>query len=163
MRPESSDAPAPRRLHSDLWIALAILAGCVAIYWLTTTFDSMPAALVPGMGAQAFPRLLLGVIAALALILAWASRGRPDEAREPIPAIVYLTVVAMLGFMAVLWAGGMVVAMLVGFVGMGLLWGERRWGRLVLCAVALAGFIYLLFTKGFGIPLPRGLLGEWLF
>jgi hypothetical protein len=31
------------------------------------------------------------------------------------------------------------------------------------CAVGLAGFIYLLFTKGFGIPLPKGLLGEWLF
>ncbi len=65
----SSDrsTPTPRRLHSDLWIALAILAFCGVIYWLTTTFDTMPAALVPGMGAQAFPRLLLGVIAVLAL------------------------------------------------------------------------------------------------
>lgn len=161
----SSDqsTPAPRRLHSDLWITLAILAFCAVIYWLTTTFDTMPAALVPGMGAQAFPRLLLGVIAVLALALAWSSRGRPDAVREPIPAMVYLTVAAMLAFMAVLWAAGMVIAMVVGYIGMGLLWGERRWAWLVGSGVALAGLIYLMFTKGFGIRLPQGLLGEWLF
>lgn len=151
-----------RRIHADIWIALAILAFCAVIYWLTTTFDTMPAALVPGMGAQAFPRLLLGVIAVLTLALAWSSRGRPDEGREPIPGIVYLTVVATLAFMAVLWLAGMVAAMVIGFIGMGLLWGERRLAWLAGSAVGLAAFIYLLFTKGFGIPLPKGLLGEWL-
>ncbi|CAA9323732.1 MAG: hypothetical protein AVDCRST_MAG90-1126 [uncultured Microvirga sp.] len=160
--PPDTSLPASRRLHADVWIALAILAFCAVVYWLTTTFDAMPAALVPGMGAAAFPRLLLGVMAVLALVLAWSSRGRPDGGREPVPAIVYLTVAAMLGFMAVLWLAGMVVAMVLGFIGMGLLWGERRWSWLVASAVGLAAFIYLLFTKGFGIPLPKGLFGEWL-
>ncbi|MCV4615668.1 hypothetical protein OFM04_37785, partial [Escherichia coli] len=59
------------------------------VWGLTFTFDAVPAALTQGMGPAAFPRLLLGVIALLALALAWAARGRADEAREPTPAIVY--------------------------------------------------------------------------
>lgn len=152
-----------RRLHADIWITLAILALCALIFGLTLTFDTMPAALVPGMGAEAFPRLLLGVMVLLALTLAWSSRGRPDESREPIPAMVYFTIAAMLAFMAVLWAAGMVAAMVIGFIGIGVLWGERRWGWLVASGIGLAGLIYLMFTRGFGIRLPQGLLGEWLF
>ena len=68
----------------------------------------------------------------------------------------------MLAFMAVLWLTGMAVAMVAGFVGIGALWGERRWALLVVSGVILSASIYLLFVKGFGIPLPRGVIGDWL-
>jgi hypothetical protein len=69
-----------------------------------------------GMGPEVFPRLLLGVLVFLAALLAFVARGKHDEAREPIPAMVSWT----------------------------------------------TAFIYLLFVKGFAIPLPRGLIGDWL-
>jgi hypothetical protein len=152
-----------RRVHSDYVVAFVILAFCAVAYALTLTFDTVPAALAQGMGPAAFPRLILAVIAVLAILLAFASRGQADAEREPVPAIVYGTAAAMLAFMALLWVAGMPVAMAAGIVGMGALWGERRWAILIASGIGLSLSIYFVFTKLFGIPLPRGLLGDWLF
>jgi len=162
--PPRKDAPgARRRRHSDYAVALVILACCAVVYGLTFTFDTVPAALTQGMGPAAFPRLLLVVMALLAIVLALSARGRAEEAREPVPATVYRTAAAMLAFMALLWLAGMAVAMAIAVVGMGALWGERRWLLLAASGIGLSLAIYVFFTKLFGIPLPRGLLGEWLF
>ena len=78
--------------------------------------------------------------------------------------MVYWTAAAMIAFMGLLCArrhGS--VAMIVAIVGMGAMWGERRWALLVASGVGLSLSIYVFFTKVFGIPLPRGLLGDWLF
>jgi putative tricarboxylic transport membrane protein len=99
----------------------------------------------------------------LAGVLALLARGKAEESREPIPAMVYWTALAMLAFMGVLWLAGMAVAMVLGFVGIGALWGERRWGLLVGIGLVLSAVIYLVFVRGFGVPLPRGVIGDWLF
>jgi hypothetical protein len=153
--------PVPR-LHADIVIALAVLGFCAIVLGLTFTFDTIPAALTHGMSAAAFPRLLLAVIAVLVLALAWSARGRADEVREPVPAMVYYTAAAMLAVMGVLWLAGFYVAAVAAIVGIGMLWGERRWALLLASGVGLAFGLYLLFTKGFGILLPRGLIGDWL-
>ena len=150
------------RIHSDFAIAVGVVAFCALVYGITTTFPEMPPALSSGMGPAVFPRLLLGVLVVLAALLAFLARGKTDEVREPIPPMVYWTALAMVTFMGVLWLVGMTAAMFVGFVGIGLLWGERRWGILAISGLVLSALIYLLFVKGFGIPLPRGLLGDWL-
>jgi putative tricarboxylic transport membrane protein len=151
-----------RPIHSDFVIAIVIVAFCGLVYAITMTFPVVPAALATGMGPEVFPRLLLGVMVVLAGLLALLARGKADEAREPIPSIVYWTALAMVAFMGLLWLVGMAAAMFIGFVGFGLLWGERRWPILVIVGLALSGLIYVLFVKGFAIPLPRGLLGDWL-
>lgn len=170
--PRSGEAPgdavAPggrigRRVHSDVLIALAIVGFCGVIYAITLTFPDIPPMLSSGMGPQAFPRLLLGVMVVFAGVLVLLSRGKADETREPIPAMVYWTALAMLAFMGVLWLAGMAVAMVVGFVGMGALWGERRWPLLVGSGLILSAAIYFMFVRGFGVPLPRGVIGDWLF
>ena len=152
-----------RRIHTETAIALVIAAFCVFVYAATLTFPVMPPALSMGMGPAVFPRLLLGVLLVLAGILWFVGRHKPEEAREPIPAIVYWTALAMLAFMGVLWLFGMAAAMFIGFVGLGALWGERRWVLLVISGLALAAAIYFLFVKGFSVPLPRGLVGDWLY
>ena len=151
------------RLHTDAVVALAVLAFCAGVFALTFTFDTVPAALAVGMGPAAFPRLLLAVMALLAIILAVTARGRAEEVREPVPPMVYWTAAAMIAFMGLLAIVGMVPAMIVAIVAMGAIWGERRWALLVASGVGLSLSIYGFFTKVFGIPLPRGLLGEWLF
>jgi putative tricarboxylic transport membrane protein len=153
----------PRRLHTDAVVALVILAFCAGVFALTFTFDTVPAALAVGMGPAAFPRLLLAVMALLALLLAVSSRGRAEEVREPVPAMVWWTAAAMLAFMGVLWLVGMVVAMAIAVVGMGALWGERRWLILLASGIGLSLAIYVFFTKVFGIPLPAGFIAERLF
>jgi Tripartite tricarboxylate transporter TctB family len=152
-----------RPIHSEFAITLGIVAICAVVYAITLTFPDLPPALSSGMGPAVFPQLLLGVMVALAVLLAFLARGKADEAREPIPAMVYWTALAMLAFMGVLWLVGMAAAMFLGFVGIGLLWGERRWPILVIAGLALSAIIYAVFVKGFAIPLPRGVVGDWLF
>ena len=161
--PLSPGDPVRPRLHSDIAIAIGIVAFCAVVYAVTTTFPTMPAMLAMGMGPEVFPRLLLGVMVVLAGVLALLTRGKADESLEPVPAIVYWTALAMLAFMGLLWLVGMAAAMFIGFVGIGALWGERRWGVLAASGLALSAAIYILFVKGFGVPLPRGLIGDWFF
>lgn len=161
--PTSPGTPIRRRFHSDIGIALGIVAFCAVVYAITATFPTVPAMLAMGMGPEAFPRLLLGVMVVLAGILALLARGKADEIREPIPAMVYWTALAMVAFMGFLWLAGMAAALFVGFVGMGALWGERRWTLLVSSALILSAGIYLIFVKGLGVQLPRGLIGDWFF
>ena len=165
--PDGTDArggpPTRRGLHTDMVVAGVIVAFCAMAYAITLTFDTVPAALAQGMGPELFPRLVLGVMVVLAAVLAWAARGKPDEAREPVPAMVYLTGLAMCAFMGVMALVGMLTAIVIAVIGIGRLWGERRWGLLVLTGLGLSIGIRLLFVNGFGIPLPRGLLGDWLF
>jgi Tripartite tricarboxylate transporter TctB family len=149
-------------LHEDVRIAIGIVAFCAAVLALTLTFDTVPAALTQGMGPALFPQLLLAVLVALAAVLAAMACGQPRDAREPIPPIVYATGAAMAAFMAAVWLAGMLAAMFIAFVGIGRLWGERRWPLLVASGGVLCAAIYVLFVRGFRIPLPSGVLGAWI-
>jgi hypothetical protein len=150
------------RLHSDVGIAGAIVAFCIAAWIGTLMFDEVPAALTQGMGPGVFPRLLLAVMIVLAVWLALSSRGRADPEREPIRRTVLLTGAAGLAFLAVLQVLGIYGAIVFSFVGIGRLWGERRWPLLAAIAAIMVAVTHLAFTVGFGIALPHGLLGRWL-
>jgi hypothetical protein len=152
----------PARVHTDLVIAAVIIALSALVWGGTLTFDEVPAALAQGMGAAVFPRLILGVIMVLALWLAASCRGRADPEREPFHRMILLTVLATLAFMIVLKFLGIYGAILFSFVGIGRLWGERRWILLAAIAVGMAVVTHLLFVSAFGIPLPRGMIGQWL-
>jgi predicted membrane protein len=109
-----------------------------------------------------FPRLILGVLIVLAFWLAVSCRGRADPKQEPVDRMVALTVLAAIVFMVVLEIFGIYGAILFSFLGIGRLWGERRWALLVAIAIAMAIVTHLLFVSAFGIPLPRGMIGQWL-
>jgi len=149
-------------VHADLVIAGVVIGFCAAMWGGTATFDDVPAALTQGMGPAAFPRLVLGVMAVLALWLAWTARGRPDPQREPVHRAVYLTGIAILAFMGVLTMFGIYAAILFACIGIGWLWGERRWRLLAATGVGLTVATHLIFVTAFRIPLPRGLIGSWL-
>jgi putative tricarboxylic transport membrane protein len=148
-------------VHSDVIIAGVILAFCAAVYAATFTFDTVPSSLSQGMQPQVFPQLVLAVMALLALVLAWSSRGKPDLAREPVPRMVYLTAAVIVAFMGVIYAAGL-IAGTVFTAAIGRLWGERRWWLLALTAIGLAVAVQLIFVNGFGIQMPRSVLGNWL-
>jgi hypothetical protein len=149
-------------VHADVIIAGVIFACCAAVWAGTATFEDVPAALQSGMGPAVFPRLVIGVIALLAFWLALSSRGRHDPVREPIHGLVYVTGAAVLGFMGVLYLFGMYGAMLFAVIGMGRLWGERRWWLLVAVAAGMIIAVHFAFAIAFGIPLPRGIAVGWL-
>lgn len=135
--------------------AAAVIAVAAVLFALTFGFEKMPEGLSGGFGAEAFPRLMLGVIGALAVLLAIAVPA--GERPAPIPRMVYFTGAALLAFMALVPLAGMLAAMLVFLLGVGYLWGERRLWLLALVSSALMAAIWAVFVKGFAIPLPQGL------
>lgn len=161
LRTGGGDVPRRRGWHSDVWVAAVILAFLAVAFALTATFEDIHEALAQGMQASAFPRLVIGVIAVLTLIMAWHSRHSPDPARPPLPAAFATTVAGIAAVVGVLYVAGLMAAIPVAVIGMGRLWGERRWWLLALIAVCLAVGIRLLFLNGFGVQLPRGLLDLW--
>jgi putative tricarboxylic transport membrane protein len=135
--------------------AAAVIAVAAVLFALTFGFEKLPAGLAGGFGAEAFPRLVLGVIAALAMLLFVA--GPASEPQTRIPAMVYYTAGSLLAFMALVPVAGMLGAMFVFLLGLGYLWGERRAWLLLVVSAAVMAAIWGVFVRGFAIQLPQGL------
>jgi Tripartite tricarboxylate transporter TctB family len=138
--------------------ACAVLA--VALFIVTFGFEEMPESITRGFGAEIFPRLVLGVILVLCALLALAKENDGQQA-SPIPWKVFGAGALLVGFMGLLKFAGMLAAMVVFLITAGWLWDERRLGLLTLSSVLVTGAIWAVFVKGFGIPLPLGLIGQW--
>ncbi len=126
-----------------------------ALFALTFGFEKMPEGLTGGFGAEAFPRLVLGVIMALGALL--FATGDVSEAHPPIPRTVYYTGASLLVFMALVSFIGMLTAMFVFMVALGYLWGERRAWLVFLVAAIVTAAIWAVFVRGFGVQMPSGL------
>jgi hypothetical protein len=141
-------------VNSHRVAAAAVAAIAAALFAATFGFEQMPEGITRGFGAEAFPRLVLGTIIVLAVLL---FIGRmTSEAPAPIPGMVWLTAGSTLVFMAAVPLVGMLPAMFLFQVGLGYLWRERRLWLLLLNAVLLTAAIWAVFVKGFGVPLPQG-------
>lgn len=141
-------------MNSNRVAAAAVIAVAVALFAATFWFEQMPEGITRGFGAEAFPRLVLGTIIVLAVLLALTSPG--SEPLPRIPPMVYYTGASLLAFMAVVPVAGMLPSMLLFLIGLGYLWGERRHWLLLLNATVLTAAIWGVFVKGFGVQLPKG-------
>ena len=134
--------------------AAAVIIVAAVLFALTFGFEKLPAGLAGGFGAEAFPRLVLGVIAVLGVLL--FSAAPASEPRAPIPRMVYFTAAALLAFMALVPLAGMLAAMFLFQLGLAYLWGERRHLLVFVVAALTTASLWAVFVRGFGIPLPKG-------
>ena len=141
-------------------MAAVALSACAVAYGLTYYFATMPAALVSGLGAEVFPRLVIGVIALLAVLAAFGIGNPPMETPAPIPAMVWITAAVLLAFVGAVALVGMWPAALIFLVGLGRLWGERSLWKLAVSALALCAVLYALFVRILGGNFPRGLIAQ---
>ncbi|HXF53315.1 MAG TPA: tripartite tricarboxylate transporter TctB family protein [Hyphomicrobiaceae bacterium] len=135
--------------------ATTAAAAAVVLFALTFTFEQMPEGLTQGLGAELFPRLVLGAILVLSILLAMS----PEQDAEPLPQVpplVYASAASFAVFMALVWAIGMLAAMFAYLLGMGLLWGERRPVVLLASSGLVTLAVWAVFAHTFRIPLPHG-------
>ena len=142
-------------MSSNRVAAAAVIAIAAALFAATFCFEKMPEGITRGFGAELFPRLVLGTIIALAVLLALPAASEP---LARIPPMVWYSGAALILFMAIVPVIGMLPAMLVFLLALGYLWGERRHLILLSSAVLLTAAIWGIFVKGFGVQLPKGLL-----
>lgn len=154
---------ARRRGGADRRVAIAALAFSAVVYAYTYTFDEVPAALMSGMGAELFPRLILGTLALLAVLLAFNIGSPRMEEPSPVPRDVWVIGSGLVAVMALLSLVGMWPASFLALVGLGLLWGERNWIWLSVSAAVQVAILYLLFVRLLGGTFPKGLLGDLIW
>ena len=143
-------------MNSNRAAATVVVAVAAALFAATFWFEQMPEGITRGFGAELFPRMVLGTIVALALLLALTPAS--DAPLPRIPPMMWYTGASLLAFMALVPVIGMLPAMFVFLISLGILWGERRYWLLLLSATALMAAVWGVFVKGFGVQLPKGLL-----
>jgi hypothetical protein len=141
-------------------VAAVALCGCVVAYWLTYRFAVMPAAMVSGLGAEVFPRLVIGVIAFLAVLAAFGIGNPPMETPAPVPRMVWITSAVLFAFVGAVQLIGMWPAAFVFLICLGLLWGERSVWKLTASAVVLCAALYGLFVRVLAGNFPKGLIAN---
>jgi len=148
-------------LRPDARAGLVLLAFCAIAFAATFTFDSVPDTLIQGPGAAAFPRIVIGVIAVLSIVLILRA-GSNDEPVEPVHPMSVATAAVQVLFMVAAPFVGVVGAIFLAIVAIGRLWGAHRWVPLVVIAAVTVSLIYVLFVRFLHIPIPLGVL-EGLF
>ena len=146
--------------RTDVVVAAVALFGCAVAFGLTYRFAVMPAAIVSGLGAEVFPRLVIGVIAFLAMLAAFGIGNPPMETPAPVPRMVWTTAVVLFAFVGAVELVGMWPASILFLVLLGLLWGERSLWKLSVSAVALCAALYGLFVRVLGGNFPKGLIAN---
>ena len=160
--------PAPSSIHmTDLALSVIILLICGFLFWSTTTFERVPASLAQNVQPTLFPRLLIAVIAVMALFLPFEhvqkrSTGIDlDSTREaPIKPIAYITALALLGLVVLTPRLGTFLSMVLAGAVLPLLWGERRVWIIAVYAITLPLAVALLFEGVLEVSFEPGIVGH---
>jgi hypothetical protein len=150
----------------DGWAGLVILAFCAVLYWLTLGIKGNP--LVP-IGPGFYPRIVLGVSAALAALLvvvdilgrrSRTTKGKPQPGAKLNYGLVTLTFAVFGVYVAALPYLGFRLATAVYVAATAALLDRPRdakgWVKVVVLAVATAAVTYFVFERYLSVLLPRG-------
>lgn len=168
--PARDGRPAPQQhglIHpTDLAIMAIILAICGALTYVTTGFEEVSNLLAQNIPPEFFPRLVMLVIAILALALPFEHlfqrrRGNDldSKRRKKLRPLPYLTalVLVLLGF-AMPYLGTF-LAMIVVCLVLPWLWGERRLKLILPFAVLFPLAVALVFNRVLGVYFEPGIFG----
>jgi hypothetical protein len=149
------------KLSRDGWAGLAVLAASLFLFWLTLGLRDSP--LVP-IGPGFYPRIVLGLTAALALALVVSDlldrrRRKPDAAGANYAAVglhfalfaLYVLAMPGLGFR-------LATAAYLAAANAFLDWpkGTKGWIRVFALALIATAVVYFIFERYLFVLLPRG-------
>jgi putative tricarboxylic transport membrane protein len=149
-------------LRGDDHVGAVILVFCAVVVYLTTLFDEVPAMLSQGIPPTQFPRLLVGVIAVLVVMMVIQARTRRDPKKKPVPMVALMTAGILAVFVAAIEWTGTISAIVMFCIALPILWGERRFGWIAAYAVVFPIAVYLLFVKVLEVRFPTGLFKSFL-
>ena len=143
----------------DLWVAVLALVACAVAFGLTYRFTTTtPAAMMQGMGAEFFPRLVIGLIMVLAVCIGLGIGNPPTQTPPRIPGIVFITAGVLAAYVVAVELFGMWITSFALMMGLGHMWGERRYARMAIASVGMLLAIWCLFVKVLKSGFPAGLI-----
>jgi len=147
---------------TDARVGAVALALCAAAFAMTFYFTTNAAgAMLGGMGAEFFPRLILALIAILAVCILLGFGNPAMDKPEPIRGIVWVTAAILAAYTVALEILGMWPTSFLLLVGLGWLWGERSLAKLSFAAVGLLAVIWLVFVRLLKGNFPDGLVARF--
>lgn len=150
---------------SDTVVALIIIAGCAFLYYQTTQFEEVSTLLGDNVLPADFPRLVLYIVAALALFLPFEHRfesrwKKIKESRsERIPMRTFATMALVLAILAAAPYLGTILVIVLSSLLLPLLWGERRLWLVLIYAALFSAAIVLLFAVVLKVHFEPGMFG----
>lgn len=158
-KPSVDRAASAARFPRDMVIGFCIVVLCAITYWVTLSIAEAPAAVAQNVQPATFPRLVISVIAILAVVLMAISFRKDSRPGKSVPAMVAMTGAMMLAFVISFEVLGFILTMVSFCFFMPVIWGERRWHAVIPFAVLFPGAIYALFALGLGVHFDAGILG----
>ena len=161
-------AARPPLVHRiDLVVAAMILVVAGALYYATSRFDQVSPMLAQNIPPEYFPRLLLGTITVLSLLLPFEHllqrwQGKDSLAfdrRRPIRPMAFATAGLLCIVVAAMTFLGTLLTMVVVCALMPPLWGERRLKVIVPFAIIFPGIVALVFSQFLKVYFEPGVLG----
>ena len=149
------------RIPRDALAGTGVLLFCLAAWLVTLTFKKAPPALAQNVQPATFPRLVLAVMAVLAVIIIVNAFRLPDKRPKPIPMMVWPSAAVMIGFVVAFDILGILPAMMILCFGLPILWGERRLGIIIPYAVLFPLSIYWLFAVVLSVHFEPSPLVFW--
>lgn len=149
------------RLSKDLVSGTIILVLIASLWQVTTTFDTDPLGMAQGMPATHMPRLILGVIGGLTVLMMAQALLKGSEALDSAPPWQMGATAALLGVAALLFQ---VIGVPLTFFGvcfaLPVLWGRRNFAAVAIFAIGVPVAIYIVFKLLLGLRLPMGPLSS---
>jgi putative tricarboxylic transport membrane protein len=157
--PLSSQSPQRlTRWNVDTISSLWILLFCLYFFYQTFQFDEVSPMLSQNIPPTFFPRVILTAVLAMSSLLLVRGLRKSKPEQDSVPVIVYLTGGGICAGLLVLHLVGIYTLIFLMGSLLPILWGERRYGRVLIFAVLTPFLIYLLFDLLLGLRLPLGLL-----
>ena len=151
----------PFSINTDLPMGIAVLVFSAVVLYLTTLFDEVPSAMAQGVPPTQFPRLLLFLISAFAVMMMFQAWGQDPKKRKPIPRVVFWSAVLLIVFVSIVNWVGIIAAMMVFCVALPILWGERRFKIIAIFAAIYPVLVYFLFSRVMEVNFPLGFFTEF--
>ena len=156
--PGSAAPGARQQIHKgELGEACIVFTIALFFYCVTYTFQEVPAALSAGIPPHLFPRALLLIVMVLSAINGVKAYrgtiGTKKQFKAP-PRIVFITAGILTLFVIGLYTVGAIISTFIFCMVLAIIWGERRYGPLLITFSLFTGGVYLLFEIILGANLP---------
>jgi hypothetical protein len=147
--------------RQDVIVGVVALAACAVAFGLTFRFTTTtPAAMMSGMGAEFFPRLVLGAMAILAVCILFGVGNPPMDTPAAVPRIVVITVAVLATYIASVELLGMWIASFAVMMVLGRMWGERRLALLAASSAGMLAVVWFVFVRLLKGSFPEGLVAR---
>lgn len=157
----AAEGDSAARIPRDAIAGACVLLFCLAAYLVTLTFKQAPPALAQNVQPASFPRLVLSVMAVLAVIIVVRSFRLPERRPRPVAFMVWPSAAVMIGFVIAFEVLGILPAMMLLCLLLPMLWGEHRLYLLIPYAVGFPLAIYGLFAVALGVHFEPSPLAFW--